>query len=282
MTLKTFALVATPASVLLGSSVVNVTMSGGLLSNGGVGVRAGAPVQWSFSAPVAIVGMTLVAFELGEVARLNASASVANARLRSSEDDTPPTLDVRDAVSVFSTFENGFYVYTLEALDQAVFDVAAIDVESPRAGEPPTVAMSATTTVNQPILIDDGDDTSDDGTGLMIGFVVGGVLLLLLIAAAVIFVVVRKRRRVTSDGIASDATVSGVSEPPTLPRMPTASGTDIYGTFPADPVTARMHTIPPQYDSVASLRHTSQPMHSYGKAPVAPTSALYDAVDTPL
>lgn len=285
VTIKTIGLVESATTIAVGGSKVTVTMRGGEkseLTNVGVGVRPSSPVQWLFSAPVAIVGMVLVAFEPGEVARLNASA---NARQRSSVDDELPSLDVHDSVSVFSNFQGGFYVYTLEALEQAAFDVASIDVESARANELP-IASPTSTATNQPILIDNRETGDDGSMGLTIGLIVGGVLLLLLIGALVIFFVMRQRRR-QQHAASNDASASGISEPPTLPRMPTAAGTDIYGTFPAndpDPVTATASVlIPPQYDSVASLRHSNSrsPSHTYGKAPVAPSSR-YDAIDTPL
>jgi hypothetical protein len=106
-------------------------------------------------------------------------------------------------------------------------------------------------------------------------------VLLLLIVALVIFLVVRQRRRTSNSDSTKD---TQISEPPTLPRMPNVgTRTDIYGTFlleSPDPVTT---TAPiPQYDSVASLRQSKAPTHTYGKAPVAPGSSLYDAIDTPL
>jgi hypothetical protein len=277
VTVKTLELVDGPTIVTLGSSRIVATMSGGMkseLSKVGVGVRPGAPVQWSFTAPVAIVGMSLIELDADEVARLNASATLASGRVRSSVDESP-TINVRDAVTFFSTFERGFYVYTLEALDKAEFDVSSIDVESPRINDLP---LASPTETDIPIVTDNGDG-DDESTGLMIGLIVGGVLLLLIVAL-VIFFVVRQRRR-TSD---SDRTTVGqISEPPTLPRMPNAgTRSDIYGTFPLespDPVTA---TAPiPQYDSVASLRQSKAPSHIYGRAPVA-VSSRYDAIDTPL
>jgi hypothetical protein len=275
---KTLELVEGPTIVTLGSSRIVATMSGGMkseLSKVGVGVRPGVPVQWSFTAPVAIVGMSLIELDADEVARLNASATLASGRVRSSVDESP-TINVRDAVTFFSTFERGFYVYTLEALDKAEFDVSSIDVESPRTNDLPLA--SPTETAN-PILVDNSD--SDDGsTDLMIGLIVGGVLLLLIVAL-VIFLVVRQRRRTSNSDSTKD---TQISEPPTLPRMPNVgTRTDIYGTFlleSPDPVTT---TAPiPQYDSVASLRQSKAPTHTYGKAPVAPGSSLYDAIDTPL
>lgn len=299
MTLSTLKLVTGPVGVTIGTSLVMATMVGGTLpqsSNAGVGVSPRSPIQWSFSTPMAIVGMTLVALEPGEVGRLNASAPMlASGDVRGGGggrqrdiggDNAPlPTATIRETVTSFEQFNSGYYVYTLEALESSSFEVVSIDLEPPRSSLP--VAIMTTTTAVDPILIDEtGMDGLDD---LAIGLIVGGILIALLVAALVVALVTRQRRRNQSaQSSVTPSSTSGIvmpvtDEEPTLPRMPS----EIYGAFPGDPsqsqyddpVSARAPA--PQYESIASLRHANA-THQYGVAPIAPSSTRYDAIDTPL